>query len=284
MKVLIRRLAIPFVTLGALILLYGNVTAQAPSPAELMSDANERFSRGEYAEAAQQYESLIADGFRDAALYYNLGNTYFEQEEVGRAILNYLRAERLSPRDPDIRANLELARSHTVDDLRVEGDSLAASLSNNTHRWMTPAELGNAALLLWILGGLALAALFVVTGSRSLVVVLRTIIAGAFVLALIILPLWLSVLYADPYRNTGVVIAGSVEAVDGPGSQFGTEFTLHSGAQVRVVDSRRGWVLVELPGSELKGWLPFHAFEAVSEDGARSSEAGNRRADEGKLP
>ena len=31
------------------------------------------------------------------------------------------------------------------------------------------------------------------------------------------------------------MIAESVEAVDGPGSQFGTEFTLHSGAQVRVV-------------------------------------------------
>ena len=264
MKVLIRRLAIPFVALGALILLYGNVTAQAPPPAELMSDANERFSRGEYAEAAQQYESLIADGFRDAALYYNLGNTYLEQEEVGRAILNYLRAERLSPRDPDIRANLELARSHTVDDLRVEGDSLAASLSNNTHRWMTPAELGTTALLLWSLGGLALAALFVASGSRSLAVVLRTIIAGAFVLALIILPLWLSVLYADPYRNTGVVIAESVEAVDGPGSQFGTEFTLHSGAQVRVVDSRKGWVMVELPGGELKGWLPSLGIETAA--------------------
>ena len=264
MKVLIRRLAIPIVALGALILLYGNVTAQAPSPAELMSDANERFSRGEYAEAAQQYESLIADGFRDAALYYNLGNTYFEQEEVGRAILNYLRAERLSPRDPDIRANLELARSHTVDDLRVEGDSLAANLSNNTHRWMTPDELGNAVLLLWILGALSLAAVIVVTGSRRLAIVLRTIMACTVVLMLLLLPLWLSMLYVDPYRNTGVVIAEAVEAVDGPGSQYGTEFTLHSGAQVRVVDSRKGWVMVELPGGELKGWLPSLGIETAA--------------------
>ena len=264
MKVLARLLAISSISLGTLILLHGSVTAQAPSPAELMSEANERLSRGEYAEAALQYESLIADGFRDPSLYYNLGNAYFEQRDFGRAILNYLRAERLSPRDPDIRANLELARSHTVDNLQVEGDSLVASLSNIAHRWMTPAELGNAVLLLWILGGLALAALLVESGLRRLAVIWRTIIAFAFVSALLILPFCLSMLYANPYSNTGVVIAEAVEVVNGPGSQFGTEFTLHSGAQVRVVDSRKGWVMVELPGGELKGWLSSLGIETAA--------------------
>ena len=263
MKVLARLLAISSISLGTLVLLYGSVTAQAPSPAELMSEANERFSRGEYAEAAQQYESLIADGFRDAALFYNLGNAYFEQGDFGRAILYYLRAERLFPRDPDIRANLELARSHTVDNLHVEGDSLVASLSNIAHRWMTPAGLGTAVLLLWLLGGLTLAALFVVSRSRRLAVVLRTVMACAFLLALLMLPFWLSLLYADPYKNTGVVIAEAVEVASGPGAQYGTEFTLHSGAQVKVIDSRKGWMMVTLPGGELRGWLPARTIETV---------------------
>ena len=265
MRVLARILAISSVSLGALIPLYESVTAQAPSPAELMSEANERFSRGEYAEAAQQYESLIADGFRDAALFYNLGNAYFEQGDFGRAILHYLRAERLSPRDPDIRANLELARSHTVDELQVEGDSLVASLSNIAHRWMTPAELGNAVILLWLLGGLALAALFVVSRLRGLAVILRAIIACALISALLMLPFWLSMLYANPYDNTGVVIAEAVEVTSGPGAQFGTEFTLHSGAQVKVIDSRKGWMMVTLPGGELRGWAPNRAIESILE-------------------
>ena len=264
MSVLARLLVISSISLGALTLLYGSLAAQAPSPAELMSEANERYNRGEYKEAAQLYESLIADGFRDPALLYNLGNAYFEQGDFGRAILHYLRAERLSPRDPDIHANLELARNHTVDELQVEGDSLVASLSNIAHRWMTPAEVGTAVLLLWLLGGLALAVLLVVSGLRRLAVILRAIIACALILALLMLPFWLSMLYANPYGNTGVVIAEAVEVASGPGPQYATEFTLHSGAQVRVVDSRKGWVMVELPGGELKGWLASLGVEAVA--------------------
>ena len=71
-----------------------------------MAEANRRVERGEFAEAAQQYEALIGLGYRDTAVYYNLGNAYLEDGDLGRAVLNYLRAEELSPRDPDVIANL----------------------------------------------------------------------------------------------------------------------------------------------------------------------------------
>ena len=121
MKILTRRLTVLAACLAALVAVAGGAVAQSPPAEELMASANERYSRGEYVEAAQQYESLLAGGFRDAALYYNLGNAYFQQSDLGRATLNYLRAERLSPRDPDIRSNLALARSNTVDNLQVVG-------------------------------------------------------------------------------------------------------------------------------------------------------------------
>ena len=65
-----------------------------------MARANVHYEREEYAEAIQQYEALIGQGYRDAAVHYNLGNAYLESGDLGRAILNYLRAEELSPRDP----------------------------------------------------------------------------------------------------------------------------------------------------------------------------------------
>ena len=79
--------------LGALaVLVVGNASAQESSAAGLMDRANERYERGEYAEAAQQYEALIDRGYSDVTLYLNLGNSYFESEDLGRAILSYLRA------------------------------------------------------------------------------------------------------------------------------------------------------------------------------------------------
>ncbi len=252
--------------LGAFAALAGGAMAQEPGHGPMMAEANLRYEQGQYAEAAQQYEALIDLGYRDAALHYNLGNAYLESGDPGRAILNYLRAEELSPREPDIQANLELARSRTVDRLQSEGDSLVASISDFGRRWATTRESGAAALLLWAVTGLLVGALILRPYIR-----LRLLVQGAaalaFVAMLVSLTLLLSMSYSNPYDNTGVVTAGTVEALRGPGTQYGEEFTLHSGAQVRLVDSRHGWLLVALPGGELQGWLPAHAIEAVGRDG-----------------
>ena len=241
------------------------VMAQEPSAAETMAEANLRFERGEFAEAAQQYEALVGAGYRDASVYFNLGNAYLEDGDLGRAVLNYLRAEELSPRDPDIIANLELARSRTVDQLQAEGDSLVASVADFGRQWATTTEYGLAALLLWAIVGLSVGALIIRPAMRR-----RSILRGgavmAFVVMLVPLVLLLSMVYSNPYANTGVVTAGTVEVRNGPGPQYGEEFALHSGAQVRLVDSRHGWLRVALPGGELQGWLPAHTIEAVGRE------------------
>ena len=56
MTVLLRRFIGPLAALGFLAAFAGGVFAQSPSPAELMDEANLRYERGEYVEAAQQYE------------------------------------------------------------------------------------------------------------------------------------------------------------------------------------------------------------------------------------
>ena len=242
--------------------LAGGVMAQEPSATEMMAVANQRYERGEFAEAAQQYEALIGLGYRDAAVYYNLGNTHLEDGDLGRAILNYLRAEELSPRDPDIVANLALARSRTVDQLEAEGDSLVASVADFGRRWATTPEFGVAALLLWAVGAIAASVLIIRPVMRGRAA-LREGTAVALVAMLVPLVLLLSMLNSNPYDNTGVVTARTVEVLSGPGRQYEEEFALHSGAQVRLVDSRHGWLQVALPGGELQGWLPSHAVEAV---------------------
>ena len=261
-----RRFILSLAALGVFWVLGGSVFAQGPSPAELMAEANGRYEREEYAEAAQVYEALIDLGYRDAAVYYNLGNTYLESGDLGQAVLNYLRAEELSPRDPDLLANLALARSRTVDQLEAEGDSLVASISDFGRQWATTGEFGVAAILLWAAGALAVGALILWPALPRRAIVRGGAIA-AFAAMLVPLLFLLSMLYSNPYENTGVVTVGTIEVLIGPGPQYPEEFALHSGAQVRVVDSRHGWLQVALPGGELEGWAPAHAVEAVGRDG-----------------
>ena len=267
MIILLRRSILLLAALGTLaVVVAGSASAQGPSDAARMAGANERYERGEYAEAAQQYEALVDRGYGTAAVYFNLGNAYFQDGDLGRAILNYLRAREKSPRDADIRTNLDLARAMTVDRITAERGSLIESVSFVGRRWATPSELGVAALLLWAASGLFLGALLVwrTFHLRRLIRAIAAVLSAATLASFLLL---VSMVLANPYDNTGVVIAESVEVVSGPGPQYAEEFTLHSGAQVRVIDSRHGWWRIALPGGELQGWVPAHALEAVGRMG-----------------
>ena len=257
------RVLVLLAALGALAeIVTGKVSAQEFSAPELMTRANLSYERGEYQEAAHQYEALIERGYRDTAIYFNLGNAYLESGDLGRSILSYLRARELSPRDQKIKENLELASGMTVDRIESERDSLVEGLSYIAYGWLTRNELGAIALLLWTLSGIAIGSLmawrvFLLRRAVNAIAVFLTIITlGSFVMLL-------SMVYADPNDSTGVVTADSVEIVSGPGPQYAASFTLHAGAQVRLTDSRHGWLRIALPGGELRGWVPTHAIEAV---------------------
>lgn len=243
----------------------GSALAQERSAAGAMSDTNGRYERGDFAGAIQGYEDLIERGYDDAALYYNLGNAYFKQDDLGRAILNYLRAQELSPRDTDIRANLELARSQTVDQIQGD-DSLIASISAFGRGVATAEEIGIAALALWAVSALGMAAAVARPSMRIRAIVRGGSIAG-MTAALIALLLLSSMLYANSNDDAGIITAEEIAVLSGPGTQYSTEFTLHSGAQVRLVESRQGWRRIALPGGDLQGWVPSDAMELAARAG-----------------
>jgi cytochrome c-type biogenesis protein CcmH/NrfG len=93
--------------------------AQETAVKMTMQAANQLHEAGQYEDATTAYEHLVNQGVAESTLFYNLGNAYFKQGEVGRAILNYDRAARLNPRDADIQANRELARLQVVDQFSV---------------------------------------------------------------------------------------------------------------------------------------------------------------------
>ena len=66
-------------------------------------------SPADYRESANILESMLSDGYRSGAVYYNLGNAYFRAGDFGRATLNYRKAKPYRPRDPYLNANLEQA-------------------------------------------------------------------------------------------------------------------------------------------------------------------------------
>ena len=61
-----------------------------------------------------------------------------------------------------------------------------------------------------------------------------------------------------------VVVADVVNVVSGPGSQYVTEFALHSGAEASLIEQRGNWVRLALLDGQLQGWVPASAVEQVT--------------------
>ncbi|HNY50617.1 MAG TPA: tetratricopeptide repeat protein [Smithella sp.] len=71
------------------------------------------YKEGRYQESQKVFESLTAPsvpkGLRESA-YYNLGNSFFKQEDYKGAIGAYEEALKIDPKDKDAQFNLELAK------------------------------------------------------------------------------------------------------------------------------------------------------------------------------
>ena len=223
--------------------------------------ADSLYAAEHYQEAAKQYEALLKQGV-SSDLYYNLGNCYYRMDDITRAVLNYERAQLLSPGDRDIRLNLQMARSKTIDKIVPESEMFFVtwyrSLVNlqSVDAW---AQMALIALAIAIV--LALAYLF---GNA---VWLRKI--GFFGGLLFVVLFLASNLFAWQQKRaimnrTGAVIIHSAVTVKSTPSKNGTDlFILHEGTKVNITDgSMRSWKKVRVADGK-EGWLETNQIEII---------------------
>ncbi|MEO1130711.1 MAG: hypothetical protein AAFX05_13545 [Planctomycetota bacterium] len=210
-----------------------------------------------YGVAIRDYEQLVGS-IDNGLLRYNLANAYLLSGNVGRAVLEYRRAERLAPNKPEIRANLEEARRRV--ETRFEAsDGLEGALLS-WHTEISPRLRLSAFALLsgvaWLLLGVRL------FGFRAL-----PRWPGFLLLALSLLPAAsLSVsAYRDASVREGVVIADAVVGRKGPDALgYAPSFSepLRSGVEFTIVEQRPGWLYVELPDGRMT-WITEDAIGII---------------------
>jgi len=92
---------------GAVLLFAAVLQADVENPAAVFEQGNAQYAEGNYAEAVEVYRKLLPR-HQSANLHFNLGNAYYQLGDFGPAILHFEKAATLAPRNPTIRANLEL--------------------------------------------------------------------------------------------------------------------------------------------------------------------------------
>jgi len=216
------------------------------------TEAGTAYDEDRVKDAIALYQSLIDKGYRSQALYYNLGNARFRAGRLGRAVLDYKRALYLTPRDPDVRANLAYA---------FETAGIEPSPTSVLDR-----VAGQLAMKEWALVALAVYwGLFLVMAPALWWPRLRPTawkIAPALALVLAIsltgLVHWISL-----ERSPEVVVTDDDQEVFfAPLAGSTVYFAAPEGTVLRVDDRADGWLKVY--GGDRTGWIHSKACEFVA--------------------
>ncbi|NQU14354.1 MAG: hypothetical protein HQ561_09400 [Desulfobacteraceae bacterium] len=239
--------------------LIAHVRAQTEGWEEIFFRANQAYKDGRFQGAIDGYGHLLRSGHASPHLYYNLGNSYFKINQLGRAILNYERARLLMPRNSDLNFNLSHARDQTLDAVSEPQD-----LVNMTFFWLKRLSFGE---LFWgfaTFNCLFWAILLVRFFYRSewLYYLLLIILVSWIVTGLSLGLKW----YEEATDARAVILDKEVDILAGPDSHDTVLFKLHSGTIVYYERTEDGWTLVHLPDKK-RGWIKATALEPIIKKG-----------------
>ncbi|MCX5686776.1 MAG: tetratricopeptide repeat protein [Candidatus Omnitrophica bacterium] len=230
-------------------------------PNQLFYNANSLYERRDYEKAAAEYLKILDFGVESPGLYYNIGNSYFKLGRLGRAILYYERAKRLSPQDADLKSNLAYARS------------FVGSSSSGAQDWGMIAKLvASARFEDFNLNAIAIAALviyLVVIGLQVLFFFNSLVAKKVMALYIMVLAVFIVSVsafglrfYNEEVLRHGVVVEKEVDCKYEPIDKAMTYYKLQEGDEVIILNTRSGWSQIKRPDGKI-GWVVADSAEEI---------------------
>jgi tetratricopeptide (TPR) repeat protein len=238
------------------------LTCLGPSPVlatehpHLFLEAVTLYEAGDFAQAAKEFEALAEDGIHNGKLYYNIANAHLKDDRLGPAILWYERALRLVPEDPDLRFNLNYARTLLEDEPAALGSPVLQIL------FFWKDLLG---VYIWQWLGIIASVLFWCTwaGSRFI----KKIHLKPFVYVLLCLALLSSgtavyLAYEPVLHPRAVILQKAVPVRSGLSAETTELFVLHEGTLVAVEKQTEGYLKIRYAEDKI-GWVPVTKADII---------------------
>lgn len=220
------------------------------------TEAGALYKDGKYKEAIQIYEEILNNDLTSGALYYNLGNSYFKSGQLGKAILNYERAQQLMPRDNDLDANYNYAISLIKGSKIVPKQNIVAKFSRKYGNLMTINEITTIVYLLCVfIGIIYFVGIFMGWTPRTKILVL--IVLG-------IAMVFHAFLFYEKVQGQKrlAVIITETESRFEPIDNTTVHFELPEGSRVKILNEEGDWFKVRrLDGKT--GWSNREAIEKM---------------------
>ncbi len=237
-----------------ILLISGSVIASTDVDS-LFGQASECYEKGNCADAIKSYEEIIENGIRDSAVYYNLGNAYYKNNQLGKAVLSYKRALRLSSNDTDIRNNLEYVLSFIKEEeVKSPFQKLLDKLFNIISLNALTLFVHYTYILFFIMLAVYLfmkrKPLFWINISLGIILLL----SGTWLYGRI---------YSQEIIKKAIVIVIQGQVRNGPGEDYSVAFTVPEGKELIIIEKRNVWYEIGVKEKGIKGWIRREEIEQI---------------------
>lgn len=230
---------------------------------ELFNKATTYYNEGEYTKAADSYLQILENGEHSAALYFNLGNTYYKLNDIAPSIYYYEKALLLKPNDKDIKNNLAYAQNMTLDAIEpLPQTSLAKFYNKLTHylsfdQW---AYVGIIFMLLFV--GCYIAFYYFKFSTQKRIAFISSII---FLLGSL-MAVFLAYFQFQKFNSDqpAIVFAEEVSIKSEPNNRGQTVFSLHAGTKVNILEHLNDWTRIGISDGST-GWIPSEEIKILKD-------------------
>jgi tetratricopeptide (TPR) repeat protein len=222
---------------------------------------NALYNDGKFAEAIDDYKSILETGNHSPALYFNLANAHYKLNNIAPSIYYYEKALQLAPNDKDIKNNLAFAKNMTIDaiDTIPEGGlkKLLNKVTNAMHfdGWATLAVVSVVCCVV-----LFLMYYFAYSSVKKRL----SFIGSSVFLGIMFISLLLAFNKYDMVKNDkpAIVFSKESQVKSEPNDRSEESFRLHEGTKVQILDTVDNWKKIKLSDGKT-GWIESEDIKAL---------------------
>ena len=244
--------------MGFLLLLISTAgPLHAAGSVKAFQEGVKNYQQGNYTSAIAEFSKVADRNIKNVPLFYNLGNSYLKNGDLGHAVLWYKRALRLNPHDPDLIFNYNYALTCLADMAPGQQDSVFLRVILFWNFLLSSAVIQWTAIFLngifWII-----ITWQEISGSKALDFLRHTVLILAVVAAL---AAWYNY-YEDYYHKEAVILPGEIAVRSGLSDNSTVLFVLHSGSLIQVDGERGNFLKIRFSNDKI-GWIRKDAAELI---------------------
>ncbi len=232
--------------------------AHAQPAEQIFKSAGKLYQTKQFPQAAEEYEQLISKGYNSPEIYYNLGNCFYKMDNVGKSILAYERALKISPKDPDIRHNLKLAEMKRMDHIEAVLQPGIIRLWKEFITLQSSKGWGIFSLTtIWI--SLLVFTISFFLGNRK---VFRWIAVFFLIVSFSMLSLAFMQKQSDIHSDSAILMVSNTLVKSAPDAGAGDLFMIHEGIKIKILDYVGSWSKISLEDGKI-GWIEKEKFQMI---------------------